>query len=70
MAGISGSNSYGSNAYNNASMLGDADGVAGGGGGAGSASDRAAAVAEATFQESLKAKMITGLYAAAKEIRS
>jgi hypothetical protein len=35
-----------------------------------SASDRAEAVAEKTFQESLKAKMISGLYAAAKEIRS
>lgn len=40
------------------------------GGGSGSASDRSAAVAEATFQESLKARMISGLYAAAKEIRS
>lgn len=35
-----------------------------------SASDRSEEVAEATFQESLKAKMISGLYAAAKEIRS
>lgn len=38
--------------------------------GAGSASDRSEEVAEVTFQESLKARMISGLYAAAKEIRS
>ncbi len=53
------------NAYNNM-----AQSSAGSGGGAGSASARSEAVAEATFQESLKAKMISGLYAAAKEIRS
>ena len=45
-------------------------GTGAGSGGSTSASDRAEAVAEQTFQESLKAKMISGLYAAAKEIRS
>lgn len=57
--------------YNNLSQSLNKDaGDIGGGGSAGSASNRAAAVAEATFKESLKAKMISGLYAAAKEIRS
>jgi hypothetical protein len=69
MIGPSGSG-YNSSANMYNSMAQSPSGSGGGGGGAGSASDRAEAVAEATFQESLKAKMISGLYAAAKEIRS
>lgn len=38
--------------------------------GASSANDRSEEIAEATFQESLRARLISGLYAAAKEIRS
>jgi hypothetical protein len=79
MSNIPSNSPYGANSYSNDQLLrgaGRADSgggdLSGGlsGGGSGSASARAAAVAETTFQETLKAKMISGLYAAAKEIRS
>jgi hypothetical protein len=69
MNGISGSSSYGGYAYGNSMMPSELDGVQSGSGSR-SASERAEEVAELTFQESLKSKMISGLYAAAKEIRS
>jgi len=39
-------------------------------GGSSSAAARAEAVAEKTFAETMKARLIAGLYTAAKEIRS
>ncbi|MQB17458.1 MULTISPECIES: hypothetical protein [Pseudomonas] len=67
MSGISGVNS---NATIYTKAMEDIAKTAGDVGGSSSAAARAEAVAEKTFAETMKARLIAGLYTAAKEIRS
>lgn len=67
MSGISGVNSN-ANTYTKA--LEDIANTAADVGGSTSAAARAEAVAEKTFAETMRARLIAGLYTAAKEIRS